>query len=311
MTVTATLGPGGDGGYGLIVHGGAGDASGVRLDGQIEGCHHAVEVAKRILEAGGTALDAVQQAVQILEDDPRFNAATGGALTCDGTLELDASIMEGTQLRAGAVCSLRPFKNPIAIARAALQDGKHVLYCGAGAEAFARAQGFEPCDPAELITDDAREHLVHALARASVPPLAPNSGGAVGTVGAVARDIHGQLAAATSTGGISGKRPGRVGDSPLLGAGTYADDALGAASATGQGEGIMRVSLTSRIVQALGAAANPGNAAFDALELMKQRTGARGGVIVIGRDGRIGWARSTSSMAYAATWTKHKISAGG
>jgi beta-aspartyl-peptidase (threonine type) len=305
MTVTATLGSGAEG-YALIVHGGAGDTSGARLDGQIDGCHRAVEEGKRILEASGSALDAVQAAVQILEDDPRFNAATGGALTCEGTLELDASIMEGTQLRAGAVCGLIPFKHPIAIARAALQEGRHVLYCGPGAAAFARAHGFEACDPAEMITAEAREFLAQALARASAPPEAP-----CGTVGAVARDVNGQLAAATSTGGISGKRPGRVGDSPLLGAGTYADDNLGAASATGQGEGIMRVALTSRIVQALDGAQNPGNVAFDALELMKRRTGARGGVIVIGRDGRIGWARSTSSMAYAATWTKHKISAGG
>ena len=309
-TPTTWLG-GSEGSYGVMVHGGAGRASATLLDERKRACADAAQAAAELLRHGGSALDAVQRAVEMLEDAPMLNAGTGGALTEDGTLELDASIMEGTQLRAGAVCGLRPFKNPIAIARAALADGKHVLYCGAGAEAFARAQGFEPCDPSEMITDEAREHLAHALARASAPPSTPDPGAAVGTVGAVERDVRGQLAAATSTGGITGKRPGRVGDSPLLGAGTYADDALGAASATGQGEGIMRISLTSRIVQALAAAANPGNAAFDALQLMKQRTAARGGVIVISRDGRIGWARSTSSMAYAATWTKHKITAGG
>jgi beta-aspartyl-peptidase (threonine type) len=303
MTVKASLGPGG--GYALIVHGGAGDAEGVRLDGQIAGCQIAAERAKQLLEAGGSALDAVQQAVMLLEDDPRFNAATGGALTCDGTLELDASIMDGVQLRAGAVCSLPPFKNPIAIARAVLDDAKHVLYSAQGASAFARAHGFAPADPADMITAAAREQLAHTLA------AQPMAAWPAGTVGAVARDKHGHLAAATSTGGIMGKRIGRVGDSPLLGAGTYADDTLGAASATGQGEGIMRIALGSRVTQALGRGESPGDAAYDGLVLMKQRTGALGGIIVVDREGRIGWARSTSSMAYAASWGKHGVLAGG
>jgi beta-aspartyl-peptidase (threonine type) len=302
MTVTATLGPGG--GFALIVHGGAGDVSSVRLDGQIEGCIVALDPARQLLESGGSALDAVQLAVSALEDDPRFNAAHGGALNSAGALELDASIMEGTQLRAGAVCALPPFRNPIAIARAALDDGRHVLYSAEGAAVFARAHGFAPVDPAELITDAAREHLARALE-------ADGGGFPAGTVGAVARDKNGQLAAATSTGGISGKRPGRVGDSPLLGAGTYADDQAGAVSATGHGEGIMRVALAARICHALGGGAGPGDAAYAGLEYMKQRTASRGGVIVIDRNGRIGWARSTHSMAYAASWTNHKVVAGG
>ncbi|HTU64142.1 MAG TPA: isoaspartyl peptidase/L-asparaginase, partial [Polyangiales bacterium] len=234
----------------------------------------------------------------------RFNAATGGVLTCEGHLELDAAIMEGHELRAGAVCGLSPFKNPIAIARAALDDGKHVLYCGAGAVAFAKQRGFQPADPESMITDEARAQLARYL-------KAENASGPAGTVGAVARDKHGHVAAATSTGGVLGKRPGRVGDSPLLGAGTYADDTLGAASATGLGEGIMRIGLCGRVVHALASAEQAGHAGFDALELMKQRTKARGGVIMIDRDGRIGWARSTHSMAYAATWENHKVVAGG
>jgi L-asparaginase / beta-aspartyl-peptidase len=296
MSVTGSFGQAG--GYGLIVHGGAGDVAGPRLDEQIAGCLRAAERAKEILESGGSALDAVQAAVMELEDDPRFNAATGGVLTCDGTLELDAAIMEGSELRAGAVCGLEPFKNPIAIARAALEDGKHVLYCGPGAARFARERGFEPVDPATMITEEARIQL------------AQQQGGPAGTVGAVARDKHGHLAAATSTGGVLGKRPGRVGDSPLLGAGTYADDTLGAASATGLGEGIMRIGLCGRIVHALASAEQIGHAGLDALTLMKQRTQARGGVIMIDREGRIGWARSTHSMAYAATWENHKVVAG-
>jgi beta-aspartyl-peptidase (threonine type) len=303
MTVKATLGPGG--GYAIIVHGGAGDAADARLDGQIEGCRSAAAVAKRILEAGGAALDAVQQAVLVLEDDSRFNAATGGALTSAGTLELDASIMEGTQLRAGAVCSLPPFRHPIAIARAVLDDARHVLYSGRGAAAFARAHGFTDADAGDMITSEALANLERVLAER------PSTVWPAGTVGAVARDKHGRLAAATSTGGIVGKRLGRVGDSPLLGAGTYADDASGAASSTGQGEGIMRVALAARVTIALGEDTNPGDAAFDGLVLMKRRTGALGGVIVVHRDGRIGWARSTSSMAYAASWERNGVLVGG
>jgi beta-aspartyl-peptidase (threonine type) len=305
MTVTASLGSGGGDGYALIVHGGAGDSAGTRLDGQIDGCHRAAQLAKLCLEAGGSALDAVQQAVMYLEDDPRFNAANGGALTRDGTLELDAAIMEGTSLRAGAVCALAPFKNPIAIARAVLDDGRHVLYCADGAANFAREHGFAAVEPAQMITGEARAAWQSWLDDGAT------AGFPAGTVGAVARDKQGRMAAATSTGGILGKRAGRVGDSPLLGAGTYADDTLGAASATGQGEGIMRIALCARVSAALADAASPGNAAFDGLQLMKARTGALGGLIVIDRAGRIGWARSTSSMAYAASWEKHGIMAGG
>jgi len=318
-TVTGSFGSGG-GGCALIVHGGAGNVKGVQLDAQIAGCHAAATVAKNILSAGGSALEAVQAAVIVLEDDPRFNAATGGALTSEGALELDAAIMEGTELRAGAVCGLPPFKNPIAIARAALVDARHVLYCGAGAAAFARQQGFAPADPAEMITEEARGQLAAHLALTDAMSIGGIGGigdgggmgpGPSGTVGAVARDKQGRVAAATSTGGIVGKRPGRVGDSPLLGAGTYADDALGAASATGQGEGIMRIGLCARVLHALHAAQQPGHAGFDVLQLMQQRTGALGGVITVDCNGRIGWARSTASMAYAASWDDHKVVAGG
>ncbi len=292
------------GGYAILVHGGAGDASGLRLDAQIEGCTTAAAEAQRLLEQGASALDAVELAVAILEDDPRFNAGTGGALTRDGTLELDAAIMEGTTLRAGGVCALSPFKNPIRIARAVLNDARHVLFCGEGAAAFARDKGFVPEDPASMITEAARESLKRTLS-------AGNSTWAAGTVGAVARDKNGQLAAATSTGGIMGKYPGRVGDTPLLGAGTYADDELGAASATGQGEGIMRVMLAASVMASIRAGASPADACYDGLVAMKKRVAATGGMIAVGRDGRLGWARSTKSMAYAAAWTGHKVLGGG
>jgi beta-aspartyl-peptidase (threonine type) len=292
------------GGYAILVHGGAGDSSGTRLDEQISVCQDAVAAARQILEVGGTALDAVQQAVSILEDDPRFNAGTGGALTCDGTLELDAAIMEGTGLRAGAVCAMPPFKNPVLVARKVLDEARHVLYSGQGAADFARTHGFVAEDPANMITQAARDSLQRTLQNGT-------SQWAAGTVGAVARDAQGRLAAATSTGGIMAKRSGRVGDSPLLGAGTYAEDGTGALSATGQGEGIMRVALASRVLAAIAQGADPAQAAFDGLQFMKQRVAASGGAIVVGRDGRLGWARTTHSMAYAAGWRGHRVVAGG
>lgn len=303
MTVKGALESAGSG-FAILVHGGAGDADGPRLDEQIDGCQQALAAARQLLEAGASALDAVQRAVAILEDNPCFNAGTGGALTSEGNLELDASIMEGTDLRAGAVCCLPPFKNPIDIARAVLDDARHVLYAGAGAADFARTRGFVPVVDDAMITQGARESLARALA-------VKNPQWAAGTVGAVARDERGRLAAATSTGGIMGKRPGRVGDSPLLGCGTYADDHSGAASATGQGEGIMRVTLASRVVAAIGRGEDPAQAAFDGLSFMRRRLAASGGMIAVAPDGRLGWARSTRSMAYAASWRGHRVVAGG
>ncbi|HEX7478034.1 MAG TPA: isoaspartyl peptidase/L-asparaginase [Polyangiales bacterium] len=291
------------GGYALLVHGGAGDAEGARLQGQAAGCARAAGVGKALLEAGASALDAVQAAVEVLEDDPRFNAGTGGALTSEGALELDASIMEGSSLRAGAVCALPPFKHPIAIARAVLADGKHVLYAAQGAARFALQHGFSAVAPETMITDDARQ----ALARALAEELARRSGG---TVGAVARDERGGVAAATSTGGMMAKRPGRIGDSPIVGAGSYADDALGAASATGEGEGILRVALCSRVVSQL-AGHGPADAALDALRYMEHRVAAIGGLIVVSKDGQLGVARSTKSMSFAGTWRGHDVVAGG
>jgi len=285
------------------VHGGAGSRSPQDLALEVEGCAHAAELGAAVLRAGGSALDAVQAAVEALEDDPRFNAGTGGALTEHGELELDASIMEGERLRAGAVCCLPPFRHPIAIARAALEDGRHVLYAGEGARSFARNAGFLPEDPATMITSDARERLRAVLqARAAAP------GG--NTVGAVARDRSGHVAAATSTGGITGKRTGRVGDSPLIGAGTYADDMRGAASATGQGEGIMRVALCASAVALLGAGRPPEQAARGAVETLSRRAGSEGGVILIASDGSLGLARSTTNMPFASASSRSRHQGG-
>lgn len=292
----------GGAGTSVIVHGGAGERQS-DSPAQVEGCRRAAEAAYAVLSAGGSALDAVERAVIALEDDPLFNAGLGGALTELGTVELDASIMDARTLRAGAVCVLVGFRNPIVVARAALEDGRHVFYAGAGAAEFARSQGIPETDPPSLVTERARERLAKALSKSS-----PGTSG--GTVGAVARDARGDMATATSTGGISGKRPGRVGDSPVLGAGTCADLDAGAVSATGQGEGILRALLSARALDALRLGYPPDRAAAHALEVMHARVGALGGLVLVDSQGRLGLARSTESMSWAARWDANAAASG-
>lgn len=280
--------------WSIAIHGGAGSVKGERIPRHVEGCRLAAEEGAKILRAGGSALDAVQRAVEILESDPCFNAGTGACLTSAGTLELDASIMEGEKLRCGAVTVLPSFHHPIAIARAVLEANGHVLYAGKGAEDFALASGFVRAPEEEMITALAREKWEKARGSSE------SSGWAGGTVGAVARDANGHVAAATSTGGKSNKAPGRVGDSPIIGAGTYADNAGGACSNTGDGEAVMRVVLAKMASDAMGAGSSPEDAARAALDLLLSRAGGTGGTILIDAQGRIGLARSTETMTWAA-----------
>src|SRR6266436_6105474 len=205
----------------LIVHGGAGADPGDAPEELARGIADALDAGWRALAGGGRALDAVEAAVRALEDHPRFNAGRGSVLTSAGTVEMDASIMDGDRLQCGAVGAVSRVANPIALARRVLDDGRHVLLVSEGAESFARSAGFVLCAPEDLITDRQRRR------RDAVSPIALDVE-ARGTVGAVAIDRHGAAAAATSTGGTWGKRPGRVGDSALIGSGTYADSALGA-----------------------------------------------------------------------------------
>lgn len=278
--------------WSILVHGGAGDVAPERRPSHVAGCQRAAAIGAQILSDGGSALDAVQRAVEVLEDDPLFNAGTGACLNEDGEIELDASIMEGSHLRAGAVCALPPFKNPIAIARSVMDDGRHVLLAGEGATRFALARGFRRAELSAMITEYARARWLSARASAS-----PSRSG--GTVGAVARDAHGHVAAATSTGGTVNKRVGRVGDSPLVGAGTYADNALGACSTTGDGEAMIRTCLAKTTVDRclVDAAAD---AVRTALARMHALTGGTGGVILAARDGSIALARTTNTMSWAA-----------
>jgi isoaspartyl peptidase/L-asparaginase-like protein (Ntn-hydrolase superfamily) len=221
----------------IVVHGGAGglpsDAN--RLERMRAGAAAAVEAGHAVLAAGGAALDAVEAAVVVLEDDPEFNAGRGAALTEYGRVELDASMMDGSTRAAGAVAAVRGVRNPIRAARAVLDEGRHVLLVGPPAIEFAATAGLAFEAETWFVTE--RERL--ALTDAAEP--------ARGTVGAVARDAQGCLAAATSTGGVSGQRLGRVGDSPLVGAGTWADDSTVAVSCTGHGESIIRSALAHEV----------------------------------------------------------------
>jgi beta-aspartyl-peptidase (threonine type) len=264
----------------LIVHGGAGADPGGREELRA-GMREAVLAGWRALAAGGTALDAVEAAVRSLEDHPRFNAGRGSVLTSEGTVETDASIMEGDRLRNGAVAAVSGVRNPITLARRILEDGHHSLFVGPGATARARALGIEMCNPAELITEHQRRRL--ALVQA-------------GTVGAVALDRAGTIAAATSTGGTAGKLPGRVGDSALIGCGTYAESTLGGVSCTGDGEAIIRVALARRTLEILKSVGDPGHAAEVAESVLVEEGRGQGGLIVMDWRGRMGWARSTVLM---------------
>jgi beta-aspartyl-peptidase (threonine type) len=268
----------------LLVHGGAGADPADAPDELRDGIRAAVAAGWRVLAAGGRSLDAVEAAVRVLEDAPRFNAGHGSVLTSAGTVETDAAIMEGDELRCGAVAAVRGIANPVTLARRVLEDGRHVLLAGDGALAFARTVGMPECDPARLVTERRRRQLEAATADTK------------GTVGAVAIDRQGTLAAATSTGGMSGKLPGRVGDSPLIGSGTYADNALGAVSCTGTGEAVIRVVLGRRALDLMKDADDPDYAAHVAVDLLVEKGRGDGGLILVDPRGRIGYAQSSPFM---------------
>jgi beta-aspartyl-peptidase (threonine type) len=236
-----------------------------------------------VLQQGGSALDAVEAATRLLEDDPQFNAGTGAVLNDDGEVELDASIMDGESLAAGAVAGVRTVKNPVSLARAVMERTPHVLLAGPGADAFARRIGISAVAPESLITPRARRRW-EARRQDSH-----------GTVGAVAVDARGRLAAATSTGGTNGKLPGRVGDTPLIGCGTCVDGRIGAASATGLGEYIIRLTLTRRLLEHLERGEAP-TAALDACLDGVVRLGGEAGLILALPSGLLAWARTTARM---------------
>jgi L-asparaginase / beta-aspartyl-peptidase len=285
--------------YSLAIHGGAGAAPRAVLTGERErrfraGLEAALDGGYAVLEKGGSSLDAVTTAVRILEDDPVFNAGHGAALTRDGAAELDAAIMDGSQLRAGAVASVRHVKNPIELARRIMEKSRHVLLVGAGAEEFALEEGFVLVPNHYFRTPERLAQLEAEQRGERVSELMPSTHG---TVGAVARDKAGNLAAATSTGGMTNKRPGRVGDSPIIGAGTYAKNGVCAVSATGHGEYFIRAVAAHHVCSAVE---HRGLTLEQALREMLHEVlrglGGDGGLIAVGGDGQLVMDFSTEGM---------------
>jgi beta-aspartyl-peptidase (threonine type) len=263
----------------ILIHGGCGRVDADTLADRLAGVRAAAARGWDVLSAGGSALDAVEAAVVVLEDLPCFNAGRGSVLNAEGLIETDAALMSGADLRAGAVAGLTGIANPIRLARRVMDASPHVLLCGPGAEAFARAQGFEPVDPHSLIVDHRRREWAAEH----------------GTVGAVSADAHGRLAAATSTGGIVNKLPGRVGDTPLIGCGTYADARV-AVSCTGHGEAIIRNTLARLAAFEYERHADLARAARSALAQLAASTGGDAGLILVDAAGHTAFAGNTAQM---------------
>lgn len=291
--------------WSLIVHGGAGPIDDRQSEPHQAGCRRAIEAGARVLEGGGSALDAAQVAVRVLEDDEVFNAGVGGAVDETGLVMTDAAIFRGDDLGYGACGAVAGVRNPIDLARAILEDGKHCLLVGPGALEFARRKGLRRVDPRAMEVDPSRARWWYAASEA--PTGGPALAGAPGepevgdTVGAVALDVRGSIAAATSTGGLLGKYAGRVGDSPIAGAGTYARNDWGGICATGHGETILKTVLGFQALQdlRLRAAEAPATVLFEALEQARARAGGRGGLIAILPTGQAAWARNTPHMGVA------------
>jgi len=285
----------------LLLHGGAWDIPADVLEAHEQGVFDALQEGWRVLERGGSAVDAVEAAVTSMEDDPAFDAGRGSFLTRDGRVQLDALLMDGATLRAGGVACVERIRNPIQAARLVLDRSPHVYFVGPGAEAFAGAQGMALIDNAELVLDRERGRLAEAQARElKGAPDQTFSGheDSHDTVGAVALDAEGRLAAATSTGGTLNKEPGRVGDSSLIGCGCYADNASAAVSLTGWGEPIMKLVLGKWATDRVLAGRSPEQVAPEAMAYLLRRAGGHGGIILLAPDGRYGLAHNTPRMAW-------------
>jgi beta-aspartyl-peptidase (threonine type) len=287
--------------WAIAIHGGAGGNAATwdeeKRQAKLDGLKSALEAGRLILVDGGTAIDAVEAAVRVLEDNRHFNAGRGAVLTSHGTVELDASIMDGSSLACGAVASVQKIKNPIALARRVMTQTPHVLLVGEGAEEFARQQAIPWVDP---------DYFISAVS-GTVEPDAPHSGDPsgstfetrIGTVGCVAFDRHGNLAAATSTGGTSRKMPGRVGDSPIIGAGTYAANDCCAVSGTGIGEEFIRHSVAYDLAAQMRYAGRSLSEAVEDLFRTRLKPDV-GGLIAVAKDGTIVLKHNTPTMSCGA-----------
>ncbi|HEX8257706.1 MAG TPA: isoaspartyl peptidase/L-asparaginase [Allosphingosinicella sp.] len=284
-------------GWKLVIHGGAGilerhlispaDEADVRA-----ALNHALGTGAELLEGGGSALDAVEAAVRELEDDPHFNSGRGAVFTFQGTNELDAAIMDGRTRAAGAVAGVSGTRNPVSLARAVMENSPHVMLSGRGADQYSREQGLEQVEPEYFAVPERRRQLEEMKSRGDWFDADMK----YGTVGAVALDRHGHVAAATSTGGITGKRWGRIGDSPLIGAGTYADDRAGAVSATGSGEFFIREAVGHEICARIRFLGDTAQAAADTVMAEVGELGGTGGVIVVTPRGEMVFSFNSVGM---------------
>ncbi|MDE3058837.1 MAG: isoaspartyl peptidase/L-asparaginase [Bacteroidota bacterium] len=285
----------------FIVHGGAWDIPDDQLGANRAGVEKALTIGWEILSNGGSAVEAVEKAVVSLEDDPTFDAGVGSHVNAAGEIELDASIMNGTTFRAGAVAAVQSIRNPIALARKIMDESEHILLAGSGAVRFALEHGMQRCSNDELLTGRELELWRTLQGRKSFSTKeAFRKKISHDTVGAVALDSDGVIVSGTSTGGTQNKYPGRVGDSPLIGCGTYADSAVGGASCTGWGEAIIKVVLAKTAVDLLERnSADSSAAAAGAIERLVKKADGFGGIILLNHRGVPGVAFNTPRMARA------------
>lgn len=290
--------------FGLSIHGGAGTLPRAEMSGERElnyraGLAAALDAGFAVLQAGGASLDAVTRAVMVLEDNPLFNAGRGAVFTLDGHNELDASIMDGSTLKAGAICGVTHIRNPIELARTVMEQSEYVMLSGAGAEEFAIGRGFKLVPTDYFHTAERWKQLERI--RSGDGGLSALTISHVGTVGAVALDSSGRLAAATSTGGMTGKRYNRIGDSPIIGAGTYADDRSCAVSATGHGEIFIRAAVAHDICSRMRFGGRTLEKAVREVVLDElPALGGEGGVVAIGRGGEIAMEFNSEGMFRAS-----------
>lgn len=286
----------------LIIHGGAWDIPDDLLEPHRKGCTGALRVGWDLLQNGGSAVDAVERTIRCMEDDGSFDAGVGSHLNADGIVELDASIMNGRSLRCGAVAAVHRIRNPITAARKVMEESEYILLVGSGAEHFAVNKGIPLCQLDDLITD--REFLrwkaAQGIKNFSTKDSFRKARRASDTVGAVALDVYGDICVGTSTGGTFNKHPGRVGDSPLIGCGSYADNTIGGVSTTGWGEAIIKVVMAKTVIDMMDhKKLGPSEAANEGIRILSEKADGYGGVIALSSRGEVGISFNTPRMARA------------
>ena len=298
----------------IIVHGGAYAIKDEHVERKTVGCKNAVSAGYKVLQNGGSCLDSVEAAVKVLEDDPSFNAGHGSAINKDGEIEMDAMIMEGKDSKLGSVGGVKGVANPVSLARLVMEKTDHTMLVGYGAKQLADEHGLPTVSNDELMDPEmkAKKEKFNQYDNVVVATFNDDhthSDELHDTVGAVAMDIHGNIACATSTGGITLKRPGRVGDSPLIGCGGIADNTLGGVSTTGHGESITRVTLANRVLSLLERTSVE-ESIKQSLQYMYTKTNGRGGLILIDSNGKIGKGFTTQRMTWASIDTNGVLQTG-